>query len=122
MILLNSNMGHCRKRFTLAHEIGHILLGHMPAQLANGSIIEARYGWQEAEANCFASELLMPLPALEKFGVMSIAGICEVFDVSPDAARIKARQLGWTDERAQRFRKAAVEAEMERMFGPLKTG
>lgn len=120
LILLNSNMCHCRKRFTLAHEIGHILLGHLPAQLQGGSIVEARHAWQEAEANRFASELLMPLPALKKFGMLTVEGIAQVFDVSPAAARIKARQLGWEDETARKYGKAQVEADLDRMFGPRR--
>lgn len=121
LILLNSNMGHCRKRFTLAHELGHILLGHLPAQLQGGSIVEARHQWQESEANRFASELLMPLPALQKHGMMSVNDIAYIFDVSPAAAQIKAEQLRWSDEKVRQHSKAIVEAEMDRMFGPLKT-
>lgn len=57
-----------RQRFTIAHEIGHVLLGHM----TNGSK-EFRDGpmqfslgtrdYKESDANRFAAELLMP----EKF-------------------------------------------------------
>lgn len=52
-----------RQRFTIAHEIGHILLGHEGVsfrdpnyQMYNDLIMRAK----EANANSFAAELLMP--------------------------------------------------------------
>ncbi len=42
-----------RRRFTIAHEIGHLLLGHTCNSEGGGS-------HNEREANVFASELLMP--------------------------------------------------------------
>lgn len=48
IIFFNKNMPWCRIRFTLAHELGHIVLGHLPRQGV------------EEEANKFAAELLMP--------------------------------------------------------------
>ena len=52
IIAVNENHGWFRKRFTIAHEIGHFLLGH------KGSPIPRNI--QETEANIFASELLLP--------------------------------------------------------------
>jgi Zn-dependent peptidase ImmA (M78 family) len=53
-----------RKRFTVAHELGHLLLpGHDQSTICNGDNVE---NWAkglaspEVEANQFASELLMP--------------------------------------------------------------
>ena len=48
IIYLNQEMPWCRLRFTLAHELGHIIMGHVP-----GPTIEE-------EANDFASAFLMP--------------------------------------------------------------
>lgn len=51
-IILNKNFSNDRKRFTIAHELGHILLhNHFPI---------SSYRDKEAEANEFASEFLMP--------------------------------------------------------------
>lgn len=53
-----------RRRFTIAHEIGHFILpGHGAVECCKPGEIESwRSGinWQEAEANRFASELLLP--------------------------------------------------------------
>ena len=52
-IVLNKNMSNDRKRFTLAHELGHIVL-HSDIFLIDKSRDK------EVEANLFASEFLMP--------------------------------------------------------------
>jgi Zn-dependent peptidase ImmA (M78 family) len=54
----NPSMAWVRRRFTIAHEIGHLLLGHTctDPDLDNDP---------EAEANQFAAELLIPLAILK---------------------------------------------------------
>jgi len=49
-----------RRRFTIAHEIGHFLLGHT----CNKSYDDDNF--HETEANHFAAELLMPIELLKK--------------------------------------------------------
>jgi Zn-dependent peptidase ImmA (M78 family) len=63
-----------RKRFTVAHELGHHVLGHLHGDKAvheddNGRLFLFRSsdaaGWpEEVEANQFAAALLMPRPLL----------------------------------------------------------
>lgn len=56
-----------RKRFSIAHEIGHYLLDHQKVHYDNpGTLDYYQQGNQEAEANEFASELLMPTAAFMK--------------------------------------------------------
>ncbi len=68
VIVVNSSHAEVRKRFTIAHELGHLLLHNFDAPHADtafrvrfratmdydGSVVE------EIEANQFAAELLMP--------------------------------------------------------------
>lgn len=54
LIIINNNIPNSRKRFTIAHELGHLLMHYK-----GGLIGEARD--LEKEANRFASEFLMPL-------------------------------------------------------------
>ena len=76
-----------RLRWTLAHEIGHIVLGHMEKiSTKSGELMEA-------EANYFAKELLMPLPVLARIGARSAADIGRVCGVSYEAAQIRARDF-----------------------------
>lgn len=87
-----------RDRFTLAHELGHYFLHYLypkvegPKSFARGDRNRA-----ETQANVFASSLLMPeakyTAAFKKYDgdIMSLA---VHFDVSPDAARVRASVLG----------------------------
>ena len=56
----NSNHPWCRRRFTIAHEIGHLLLNHTCTGKQNDG---THY---ETEANVFASELLVPRGLIKK--------------------------------------------------------
>lgn len=67
---------HVAKRFVIAHEIGHRELRHR--------VPEEKI---EAEANAFASELLIPRPRLRRAVEvgLSLRELCELFDVSSQA-------------------------------------
>ena len=62
-ILINSSAPGTRRKFTLAHEIGHVVIpwhtGTIVSHLENGEV-DAAYSQMETEANRFAAELLMP--------------------------------------------------------------
>jgi Zn-dependent peptidase ImmA (M78 family) len=53
-----------RARFTVAHELGHIILEHISF---DGSSSRCSVDAQEKEANTFASGLLIPVPDLRNF-------------------------------------------------------
>lgn len=64
-IWIAHNLSHVRRRFTLAHEIGHIIIPWHSGMImddldAPRQVGEGAYREMEAEANRFASELLMP--------------------------------------------------------------
>jgi len=71
------------ERFSIAHEIGHIVLGHDTP--ASDAVCEPtpRADTREAEANAFASELLMPEVLVRRR--------CEVSPVSFEVVRELAR-------------------------------
>lgn len=58
IIIINKNFSNDRKRFTLAHELGHILMHY------SFTIPKYRESEVEKEANRFASEFLMPKDAI----------------------------------------------------------
>jgi hypothetical protein len=62
-ILINSTIPLTRRKFTLAHEIGHIVIpwhtGTIVSHIDPGEV-DFAYREMEAEANRFAAELLMP--------------------------------------------------------------
>jgi Zn-dependent peptidase ImmA (M78 family) len=65
LIILDANQPYYRRRFTLAHELGHIIIpwhiGTFSCHAHKYVMVEdSLYGSIEAEANRFASELLIP--------------------------------------------------------------
>lgn len=86
-IMLNRNLPFNRKRFTLAHELGHIALDHVT--ITNSSQESSKS--QEVEAHEFAGSLLIPstdLKAFMKPGSKTLAQIADRYQVSQDAALI----------------------------------
>ncbi len=67
-VIVNSNNPSVRQRFTLAHELGHILIpwhigtfiDSIDQKYSDSNIGQYNYWSIEAEANTFAAELLMP--------------------------------------------------------------
>ena len=101
---VNSNQHQHRQRFSIAHEIGHYVLGHYKDIFVDFSeISEGRFDAfdighnkiQEQEANYFASELLMPSEMIkrdfEKIG--NINEIINLYNVSKDALWVKLIKL-----------------------------
>ncbi len=71
-----------RKRFSIAHELGHFILehGHSLERICDDSSLNDWYGGsEEAQANAFAAELLLPKSIFEPR--------CDVREVSLDVAR-----------------------------------
>lgn len=61
IIVINKNFSNDRKRFTIAHELGHLLMH----SINNPAIPAHRDKMLENEANEFASEFLMPKEAIK---------------------------------------------------------
>lgn len=100
-ILLNAQRTERRQRFTLAHELGHVVIPWHTGSIADIAVDPKNaegtddYWFIEAEANRFASELLMPtdwvreLIKEDRNPRRLTEAICEGADVSPIAATIK---------------------------------
>lgn len=70
-ILYNEEKGYYTNRFTIAHEIGHIILRHK----VDNSVTNR-------EANCFARNLLCPVPAIDTLDINQIDDYVGWFHVS----------------------------------------
>jgi Zn-dependent peptidase ImmA (M78 family) len=81
----NSNHPWCRRRFTIAHEIGHLLLGHMCSDNQNDGT------HNEKEANLFAAELLMPAKLIKKdfANINDVQELAQLYRVSSQALTIR---------------------------------
>ncbi len=70
-IIVNVNRGRQRQNFTIAHELGHIVIPWHIGTILDKSIddedgIDYEYAIYEAEANKFSSSLLLPSSILKK--------------------------------------------------------
>jgi Zn-dependent peptidase ImmA (M78 family) len=63
-VAINADHHPVRQRFTLAHEVGHILLAHQPRVERSADLFGPTRNPQEVETNYFAAELLAPRVAL----------------------------------------------------------
>lgn len=98
---INENScGERRRRWTLAHEIGHCLLGHLSDNVPSDL--------QEKEADKFAAELLAPLVVLHFCGVSSPGELQKLCGISAQAAENRFRELvrvqNQAAERSHNFR------------------
>lgn len=84
---------HERINWSILHEIGHILLGHLDdfdvTALDRGGLTKKAYGVLEVETNWFVSELLMPTPLVRIFTDITEDEIAVLFGVSDEAAEKK---------------------------------
>jgi len=88
----NQDQHRHRQRFTVAHEIGHFMMGHTNRNSAFD--LDSKKP-EEIEANQFAAELLIPLSLLNKElknGNKNVDNIAKVFDVSKESVWWKLRE------------------------------
>jgi len=97
-----------RKFFTLAHELGHILLGHLVI-LENYKIFNSSHPNEhfERDANYFAASVFSPMPILSRLKPKSALAIREVFGLSFQSSEIlfsayieydKYHNIAWHNE------------------------
>ncbi len=98
VIGINEHQHPKRQRFTLAHEIGHYVLGHsmnVSKDLIDDHLTDSASA-TEREANYFASALLMPSSLVKEACKkdMNIKKLAEQFEVSEQAMTIRVLELG----------------------------
>lgn len=102
VIYVNKYENEYRKRFTLAHELGHFI-SHKD-NYASGAIVKDQIFFRdentdekEQQANNFAAELLMPEDEFKSFinkGDNTILKLADRFQLSTAAVRYRAYKLG----------------------------
>lgn len=79
-----------RRRWTLAHELGHICLRHHiltnKTKISRNSLSNVEYNWMEVEANRFASLLLANPIILDKIDIKSNLDIMKICKLSEEAS------------------------------------
>ena len=92
--VIGVNMNHhpVRQRFSIAHELGHFLLGH---DIGKEDLMEEGFSKtdpKEREANAFASALLMPTAWIKKSVTqngLDIDKLARIYDVSKQSLTIR---------------------------------
>lgn len=94
-IYLNEEKGTTqRRRFTMAHEIGHIVLDHpITPIIYRNSEVDENQSPTEIQANIFARDLLMPAGVLAKLHVTTVDEIMRICNVSYTSAQIRLERL-----------------------------
>lgn len=77
LIYYNNAKSEATIRFTIAHELGHVFLGHTDDNPIT-----------DKEANCFARNLLCPYPLREKLIFSTAADYCKTFGISEPMAEV----------------------------------
>ena len=106
IIVVNSNHSNVRKRFTIAHELGHFILNDKPSKCFAHRDSSDVYNQEERDANSFASALLMPEDDINRF-IHSLIGdsnteqneflliqeVAKRYNVSESAAEVRLKKL-----------------------------
>lgn len=92
ILFFNEKMPNSRNRFSIMHEFAHYHLEH------RHDCKRELYDAQEAEANAFAAQVLMPIQLLHEFVKRGRrtdeSFLMDTFEVSKEAAQIRIGQLG----------------------------
>lgn len=100
VVVLNSVHPRTRQTATLMHEIAHIILEHVPADVSvspSGLVLLSDYSPdQEEEADWLGAALLLPEPALldGRSRGLSIAAIADAYGVSDALCQWRCRMTG----------------------------
>ena len=122
-IIVNKNQSENRKKFTIAHELGHILLKHSTSLNTQKHADDSKRAsqilfrnqnssdgsdWKEVEANRFAAALLMPRHLLDLeiekiqknnsknyLSELDVYKLSDIFGVSTIAMSIRLTSLGF---------------------------
>ncbi|HZH04965.1 MAG TPA: ImmA/IrrE family metallo-endopeptidase, partial [Myxococcaceae bacterium] len=94
VVTIRASDARVRQRFTLAHEIGHLMLHERGQHFRDKNFLSGDP--REIEANRYAAELLMPSwmiePAASKYRADS-GILARLFDVSEQAMNIRLQMI-----------------------------
>lgn len=106
IIFYNENAPLGCIRFTLAHEIGHYILGH----------VDENNIFCEREANCFARNLLCPVQVVDEFQLTTVDEYVSVFDITARMAEVSIERVNhdryYISEENRSIISAMIEAHM----------
>lgn len=123
VVLYDEKKSPQRAKFTVAHEVGHIIMGHVKPGRFTVSNREPQPGDapEEQAANQFAARLLAPACVLWGMGVHSADEIMELCRISKPAAEFRAQRMAELYRRNQ-FLASPLERDVYHRFQPFIRG
>lgn len=120
VVLFDETVQPQRARFTVAHEVGHIVLGHVRPGGFTPVNREPQPGDapEETEANQFAARLLAPACVLWGLDIHTPEEIMRLCHISGQAARFRAERMRELYRR-RRFLTSPLEREVFGQFQPF---
>lgn len=116
-IFFDSTLPADRRRFTIAHEIGHLVLGHVGR--GNVTTVNREPSPQdspeETQANQFAARLLAPACVLHELGAVTPEAIQQACGLSRQAATFRADRMQEL-ERRNRYYVSPLERRVLQQF------
>lgn len=110
IILYDNTKLPARIRFTLAHELGHIILENGFSKMDTGVLYTTRNNEpnkkdnpQETAANMFAARLLAPSCVLHELNLLTVEEIMQYCSISKTAAEFKLERIMLLENRNKRF-------------------
>lgn len=92
-IFVNARCSRERQRFTIAHELGHIVLGHVGKFPLINREPSPNDNQVETEANTFAFRLLAPACVFHELGINNAYDIARICGISLQSARFRYERL-----------------------------
>jgi len=108
LIIIDRNDPHGRRRFTLSHELKHVLdHGLEKLAYANFGYGDTERRQKQVEAICqhFAANLLMPKMWVREWwtlGFQDVEALAGLFQVSNEAMEVRLKKLGFIDPEPER--------------------
>lgn len=116
-IFYDSSLPVGRQRFTVAHEIGHLALGHVGNGMATVENREptGTERTEERQANQFAARLLAPACVLHEVGATTPEEIQKLCGISRQAAQFRAERMQELEQRG-RYYTSHLEQQVVKQF------
>ncbi len=114
-VIYDETMSVTRKRFTIAHELGHIFLGHALKEGFHARQFEGAHPEDEQEANMYAIRLLVPACVLWGLNLHTPEEIANACAISLSSAQWRAKRMEELYRR-NRFLTAPLERKVYQQF------